>query len=142
MNFVLIQGIFAVCFGLLLLRLATSAFRGEIPRSRAVIWAFVWSVGLVLVLNPKLSFGLARLLGVTRGTDAVTYTAIAFLSVMIFRAFQLLDAQDQQLSKMTTQLALYEWEHGRPSSRGARATGGPDTPRSEIRPDSPEEARS
>lgn len=141
MNFVLIQGIFAVCFGLLLLRLAMSAFRGEIPRSRAAIWAFVWTVGLVLVLSPRLSFGLARLLGVTRGTDAVTYTAIAFLSVMIFRAFQLLDVQDQQLSKMTTQLALYEWEHDRPSRRD-RSRGGPDTPRSESRPDSPEEARS
>lgn len=139
MNLLLIQALFAVCFGLLLLRLGVSAFRGEIPRGRAVIWAAVWSFGLVLVLSPKLSFGLARLLGVTRGTDAVTYVAIAFLSVMVFRAFQLIDTQDQQLSKMTTQLALFEWEHGKPPRR---AKAGPDTPRSESRPDSPEEALS
>ncbi len=110
MKLLVIQLLFGVCFGLLLLRLAFAAAKGSIPRNRAVIWAGLWSLGLLLVLNPGLSFYLAKILGVTRGTDAVTYVAIAFLSVMVFRAFQLIDYQDQEISRMTTELALREWE--------------------------------
>jgi hypothetical protein len=136
-NPLVIQALFGVFFGLLLLRLAVAAHKGWIPRNRAAIWAIVWSTGLVLVLSPSLSFHLARALGVTRGTDAVTYTAIAFLSVMVFRAFQLIDGQDRELSRLTTELALYEWEHRR-GSVGSRF--GPDTPRDEARPDPGAEA--
>lgn len=123
------QVLFGACFGLMLIRLAVAAFRGGIPRTRAIIWATVWGFGLILVLSPSLSFHLARALGVHRGTDAVTYLAVALLSVMIFRSFQLLDAQDQALSRLTTELALYEWQAGRQEVRS-----GPDTPRAEAHP--------
>jgi hypothetical protein len=130
-----IQGLFALTFGVLLLRLALLAHRGSVPRNRALIWSLVWGTGLLLVMNPALSFHLARALGVTRGTDAVTYTAIALLSVMIFRAFQLIDSQDRELSRLTTELALYQWEAGRGGS-----SSGPGTPHGEARPARGEEA--
>ncbi len=126
-----IQTLFALCFGGLLLRLVVQAVRGNVPRNRAIIWAGMWSLGLALVMNPNLSFLLARWLGVTRGTDAVTYVAIAFLSVMIFRAFQLLDDQDRELSRLTTELAISQWQ----TSRGLAS---PSRQRSEI-PPSPNE---
>ncbi len=126
-----IQALFALCFGGLLARLSLQAIRGKVPRNRAIIWAGMWSLGLILVMNPNLSFHLARWLGVTRGTDAVTYVAIAFLSVMIFRAFQLIDDQDRELSRLTTELAIYQWESTRPPAS-------PDRPRSES-PPSPSE---
>jgi hypothetical protein len=125
-KYLVIQALFGGFFGLLLLRLAVLAHRGQVPRNRAVIWTMVWGVGLALVMSPALSYKLARVLGVTRGTDAVTYTAIAFLSVMVFRAFQLIDVQDGQLSRLTTELALYEWEHRR---AGMTISGPPGTPR-------------
>ncbi len=118
------QLLFGVCFGALLIRLVVGALKGWIPRNRAMVWAVVWGSGLVLVISPALSFQLARVLGVTRGTDAVTYTAIAFLSVMVFRAFQLIDTQDRELSRLTTELAIFEWE-----SRTSRPE--PGTPRGE-----------
>lgn len=108
-----IQAVFTLFFGVLLARLIRQAVRGQVPRNRAIIWIALWGGGLALVLSPELSFSLARWLGVTRGTDAVTYVAIAFLSVMIFRAFQLLDDQDRELSRLTTELALYQWESSR-----------------------------
>jgi hypothetical protein len=134
------QALFAICFGLLLLRLAVAARKGLVPRNRALIWAVLWSTGLVLVLSPSLSFHLARALGVTRGTDAVTYTAIAFLSVMVFRAFQLIDVQDRELSRLTTELAIYEWEHRRGFPSLLASKVGPDTPRDEDLPVRDEEA--
>jgi hypothetical protein len=66
-----------------------------------------------VVIRPELSARLAAVLGVTRGTDAVVYTAIAFLSILVFRAFRLLDAQDKQLSELTTALALRDWDEKR-----------------------------
>lgn len=123
-----IQALFALTFGGLLARLVLQVVRGKIPRNRAIIWAGMWSLGLVLVIKPDLSFHLARWLGVTRGTDAVTYVAIAFLSVMIFRAFQLIDDQDRELSRLTTELAIFCWE-------SSRSPESPDTPHSESRPD-------
>lgn len=132
-----IQALFGVSFGLLLLRLAVLTHRHQIPRNRAFIWALVWGTGLALVMSPGLSFHLARAFGVARGTDAVTYTAIAFLSVMVFRAFQLIDTQDGQLSRLTTELALYEWEHRRAGMPLTFAP--PGTPRGEAHP-GPDEA--
>lgn len=128
-KYVVFQTLFGISFGFLLVRLAVAAVRGTIPRNRALIWAVVWGAGLVLVLSPSLSYHLAHALGVSRGTDAVTYTAIAFLSVMVFRAFHLLDMQDRYLSHLTTELALHEWQN-----RSAGLSSGPDRRRDEARP--------
>lgn len=67
-----------------------------------------------MVLLPDLSFKLASLLGVSRGTDAMVYSAIGFLSLLVFRTFSLLDAQDRQISQLTTALAVKEWEDAFP----------------------------
>jgi hypothetical protein len=110
-SFSLIQVGFVVFFGALLLWLCRMIVKSTIPRGRGIIWLGIWSLGLVVVLFPELSKKLAAVLGVTRGTDAVVYSAIALLSVLIFRAFRLLDIQDRQLSELTTALALTDWEN-------------------------------
>lgn len=82
----------------------------RIPRGRGLLWLGFWSAGTTLVAWPDLSIRMARLLGVTRGTDAVVYSAIGLLSLLVFRAFRLLDEQDRQISQLTTALALKEWK--------------------------------
>ena len=109
MSLTLIQWAFVLIFGAILVRLCWLIWQSAIPRGRGLVWLGIWSVGLVVVLKPELSARLATVLGVTRGTDAVVYTAIAFLSVLVFRAFRLLDLQDKQLSELTTALALRDW---------------------------------
>lgn len=106
----LIQALFAGFFGIFILRLFLQAFRGHIPRNRAIIWIAIWGTGLTLVLVPSLSFHLASILGVKRGTDAVTYSAIALLSWLVFRSFYLIDSLDGDLSRLTTELAIQQWE--------------------------------
>ncbi len=108
MWFTPIQWVFAIVFGFWILRLVYLISTRSIPRGRGLIWLSLWSAGLILVSAPELSNRLARLLGVTRGTDAVVYTAIAFLSVLLFRAFRLIDLQDREISKLTTALALQQ----------------------------------
>lgn len=109
MLFTPIQWVFFAVFGFWIARLIYLISSRAIPRGRGLVWLVLWTAGLILVSIPELSNRLARLLGVTRGTDAVVYTAIAFLSVLVFRAFRLLDQQDRQISKLTTALALKEW---------------------------------
>lgn len=106
MNLTLIQWGFGCIFGVLISRLCWQLLSGSIPRRRGLYWLVLWSSGLALVLRPEMSARLAELLGVSRGTDAVVYLAIAFLSVLIFRTFRLLDLQDHQISELTTALAL------------------------------------
>lgn len=105
-----IQWLFVAIFGVLILRVVFMALKGTVPRNRAIIWCGVWGSGLLMVVHPALSERLAMLLGVTRGVDAVIYIAIALLSVFLFRAFALLDTLDRQVSQLTTELALFEWE--------------------------------
>ena len=123
MKFTVIQWGFMVVFGVSITRLCTLMSRRSIPRGRGLIWLGLWSFGLAMVLEPRLSFKLARILGVTRGTDAVVYSAIGFLSLLVFRAFNLLDQQDRQISQLTTALALKEWEDGQKSALEAEAEG-------------------
>lgn len=118
MSLSLIQIGFVLFFGVLLFRLCWMIVQSTIPRGRGVVWLTMWSVGLVVVLRPELSKTLAGILGVTRGTDAVVYTAIAVLSVLVFRAFRLLDVQDKQLSELTTALALRDWEDSEKNGAG------------------------
>ena len=106
MKFTLIQWGFVCIFGVLIVRLCWQIASASVPRRRGLYWLGLWSCGLALVLRPEMSMKLAELLGVSRGTDAVVYLAIAFLSVLIFRTFRLLDLQDHQISELTTALAL------------------------------------
>lgn len=118
MSLTLIQWVFVVVFGSAILRLVWMISRRTIPRGRGLIWLLLWSVGLALVAEPDLSRRLAGVLGVTRGTDAVVYSAIGLLSLMVFRAFRLLDAQDRQISQLTTALALKEWQEAHDDDPG------------------------
>lgn len=111
MSFTVIQWGFVVVFGFSITRLVRLLADRTIPRGRGLIWLGLWSFGLVMVLAPELSFRLAHLFGVARGTDAVVYSAIAFLSLLLFRAFSLLDDQDRQISQLTTALTLKDWEY-------------------------------
>jgi small membrane protein len=106
----LIQWAFVLVFGFWIGRLVWLMGTRAIPRRRGLIWLVLWSFGLAVVAKPELSHKLANILGVTRGTDAIVYSAIALLSLLVFRAFNLIDLQDRQISQLTTALALKNWE--------------------------------
>ncbi len=119
MTLTLIQWGFLLVFGFSIARLLWLMYTRAIPRGRGLIWLALWGFGVVVVAKPELSAKLALFLGVTRGTDAIVYSAIAFLSLLVFRAFRLIDLQDQQISRLTTALALKEWrEEDDPGEEG------------------------
>ncbi len=105
-----LQILFVLVFGALIVKLFGQIYRGDISSSRGGFWVAIWSLGLVFVLVPALSERLAKFLGVTRGTDAVLYTALALLSVLVYRLFQLSDIKDREISRLTEELALLRWD--------------------------------
>ncbi len=107
---IVFQLAFALVFGLLIFRIVRQIARGRAPLFKSLFWCALWGVGLIFVLRPDLAQRLAELLGVTRGTDAVLYTALALLSVLQYRTFQLLDGKDREISRLTEELALIRWE--------------------------------
>ena len=105
-----IQWAFFFVFGFSIVRLCWLMSKRRIPRGRGILWLGFWTFGITLVAKPELSMRLADFLGVTRGTDAVVYSAIGLLSLLVFRVFRLLDEQDRQISELTTALAIREWK--------------------------------
>lgn len=101
-----IQIALTAVFGFLVLRVLAATRRGRIRWPRALLWAVVWSAGLVAVWFPETTTRMARLIGVGRGADAILYVSIALLSYLVFRLYVLLDRQEQALTRLVSELAL------------------------------------
>lgn len=117
-----LQLAFALVFGLLIVRLLRQIAQGETSLLKGLFWCALWGLGLIFVLQPELAQSLAGLLGVTRGTDAVLYTALALLSVLQYRTFQLLDGKEREVSRLTEEMALLRWEVEKKNRPGAEET--------------------
>lgn len=89
--------------------------RRTISIAELMIWTGFWLAVAVVVLEPNLTWGLARLLGVGRGVDAVLYLAMVGLSYALFREYLHIRRVEQQLTQLVRQLALAQVE--KPANR-------------------------
>lgn len=80
--------------------------RRIISAAEFAAWTGFWLAVAVVVLVPDITWGLARLLGVGRGVDAVLYLAIVGLSYAVFRQYLHVRRVEQQLTQLVRQLAL------------------------------------
>ncbi len=80
--------------------------KGDITLGMMFIWLLVWIVGVVVVLTPNSTFYAARFLGVTRGADAVVYSALAVLFFVVFRMLVSVEKLKREVTKLTRELAL------------------------------------
>ena len=101
-----IQIMLTAIFGFLILRILVITRQGRIRWPGALLWAAVWTIGLLAVWFPEATTRMARLIGVGRGADAILYLSIALLSYLVFRLFVLLDRQEQALTRLVSELAL------------------------------------
>jgi hypothetical protein len=67
----------------------------------------MWSVASVAIWMPGLTIPVAHLLGVSRGVDAILYLSVAFLCYLVFRLYAALEKQDQVITRLVSELALY-----------------------------------
>ena len=75
-----------------------------------IFWALVFGGILVVLLVPKASMSVARLLGVRRGTDVVLYGSMALLFYLVFGLYVRLEGLQRRMTRMLRDLALRDAE--------------------------------
>ncbi|MEK7665660.1 MAG: DUF2304 domain-containing protein [Patescibacteria group bacterium] len=89
-------------------------FRQYRKRKVAFIWFLIcclFAFGIVLVsLRPEITDTVARLVGVGRGADLVTYTSLILLFTMVIRLTIALDRIEREMTELVRKLALEQPE--------------------------------
>jgi hypothetical protein len=73
-----------------------------------VFWVLVFGGILSVLLAPEMSSGIARYLGIGRGTDVVVYTSVVVLYYLVFRIYVRLENVQHQLTLLLRELALMQ----------------------------------
>ena len=104
----IIQIIILLVVALVWWRLWARLQSGEMRMGQFLEWWTLWLViGLVALLPDTASY-LARVVGVGRGSDLVTYLALLLLFYLLFKIFVRLERTDRQLTKVVRELALQD----------------------------------
>jgi small membrane protein len=80
--------------------------RGGLPFVHLALWVLFWSAVIVAVLQPMTTNVVARLLGVGRGADVVTYLGLVVLFYLLFRMFGKLEDLERQITRVVRAAAL------------------------------------
>jgi small membrane protein len=80
--------------------------RGGLPFVHLALWLLFWSAVIVAVLRPETTMRVARLLGVGRGADVVTYLGIVLLFYLLFRMFGKVEDLERQITRVVRAAAL------------------------------------
>lgn len=83
---------------------------GNISFGSFLFWSSLWILATFSVLKPEFTTYMAKLIGIGRGTDAVIYASIILLFYLIFRTNVMMENLRQEISKLTTKIALQEKE--------------------------------
>ena len=81
-------------------------FRHELSLGAAVGWLVSWFAIAVVVVLPRTTEFLARILGVGRGADAVVYLSVVTLFYLHFRVLVRLEKMDHTITQMVRTVAL------------------------------------
>lgn len=81
-----------------------------------VEWFLLWAVVAVVAVVPDVTSYLARLVGVGRGADLVTYLALLLVFYLVFKLFVKLEKLEHQLTALVRSLALRAGEREHPTT--------------------------
>jgi len=71
-----------------------------------ILWIVVWASVVVVVFVPQITDIPARILGFGRGIDVVVSLSIVFLFYSIYRVYSKIEKVDQDITKLTREIAL------------------------------------
>ena len=73
----------------------------------AVIWGGVWIfIGLVAVFPDAITFFMADVLGIKSHINALLFTAIGVIFLILYRIFQYVKKQDRVITELVRKIAL------------------------------------
>lgn len=110
MNISLLQIVLTVS-SIVLLYVIINAWKNKRLRIfHAIVFAAGVSISLVLLFFPSVLQHIARVVGVERGSDFLVYMAIIFLIFVFFSLLQYVLAGQQEMTRLSTQLALQDYQ--------------------------------
>lgn len=78
----------------------------QMNQKELAFWSFLWLAMIAVVLIPEKTTTLAKLLGMDRGFDAMTFIAIVVLFYVIYRLYIKSNETDQEITQIVRQMAL------------------------------------
>ena len=73
-----------------------------------IFWSGIFGLAAIVVLFPGLTSGLARALGIGRGSDVVLYISIILLFYLVFRLYIYIEDLRHDITKIVKKIALKE----------------------------------
>jgi len=102
------QIILILVFLFLFFKTALKLKHKELFLSEATGWMLLWSVGLILSVEPDNASYFAKILGIGRGVDLVIYIALIVLFYLQFRLMVRLEKNNRDITKLTREKTLEE----------------------------------
>ena len=110
----LFQWIALPILALLGIRALALLARGARPRWWLLLSALIWFAAAVAVLWPDLTTRVARVLGIGRGADLITYVVAILFIVSFFFLHQRYRRLEAELTRLVRRLALDKAENHEP----------------------------
>jgi hypothetical protein len=82
-------------------------------------WIALWLLAVFFAFAPRGLTYFADLAGINRGTDFVTYLSIILLFYMIFRIYVKFEGMEQNITKLTREIAVNTGKKGNGKDRMA-----------------------
>ncbi|MBI2041598.1 MAG: DUF2304 family protein [Candidatus Nealsonbacteria bacterium] len=103
---VFIQFLIIALSAFVISRIILSFRRNKIGLKGLLFWLLIWSTILTVVLLPKTTGLLAKILGVGRGSDAAVYLSLVLIFYFIFRIFVRLEKIESDITAIVRGIAL------------------------------------
>ncbi len=71
-----------------------------------IFWTLIWTVVTIAVFTPGKTALLAKLLGMGRGFDAMTFIAVVTLFYVVYRLYVKANESEQVITELTREIAL------------------------------------
>jgi len=82
----------------------------DIPKTWAIVWAFVWIGTAIVALLPQTTDLMAVRVGIGRGADLLVYISIMALFFIAFRLVVKAESTQQEITKLVRAVALKDLE--------------------------------
>jgi hypothetical protein len=79
---------------------------GQIHFGALLFWLVIWLAAALALFSPEKTTQLAKLAGIGRGVDVITYISLAILFYLVFRLHVLVEGLNTKLSQLIREIAL------------------------------------
>ena len=102
----ILQIVTSVFVFLILWEAAQDFYKKILSLRHLVFWTLIWGMVLVVVWLPQATFILSRVLGITRGIDAVVDLSIVVIFYLVFRILTKIEKIEKEITQLVRKESL------------------------------------